>query len=71
MPYAFGGDGATLLIPERLLPTVMETLENVQQKVADMFDLELRAGCVSLRALYRHDVVLSVGRFYLSSQLFL
>lgn len=68
-PYAFGGDGATMLIPARLVGVVKTTLEAVQHKVMQMLGLDLRAGCVPLAALYREGTELSVGRFYLSEQM--
>ncbi|MBY0406488.1 MAG: DUF3095 domain-containing protein [Rickettsiales bacterium] len=69
LPYAFGGDGATVLVPSRLVPVVKATLSHVQAKVEAMFDLQLRAGLVPLSALYAQGTTLSVGRFYLSEQM--
>jgi hypothetical protein len=69
LPYAFGGDGATLLIPARLVAPVKAALEAVQVKVKDTFELELRAGLVPLAALYAQGTHLIVGRFHLSEQM--
>ncbi len=69
IPYAFGGDGATILIPGRLLGAVKEALEAVQAKVAMMLELELRAGCVPVAALLLDGATLSVGRFFLSEHM--
>ncbi len=69
LPYAFGGDGATMLIPARLASRIKATLEAVQAKVELMFGLELRAGLVPIDALYRHGMELEVGRFYLSENM--
>lgn len=66
VPYAFGGDGATALIPAELVPVVRETLGTVQAKVQSVFALELRAGCIALSDLYSHNTTLAVGKFHLS-----
>lgn len=69
VPYAFGGDGASLLVPSRLVGRVKDTLEAVQGKVMDMMGMELCAACIPLAALYRHGTELRVGRFYLSADM--
>ena len=46
IPFFFGGDGATLLIPSFLLDSVMKALIEHQQKTAKNFDLDLRVGQV-------------------------
>lgn len=66
LPYAFGGDGATMLVPGAILPQVIRTLEGVQAKVQSLFNLELRAGAVPLDALYAQGTQLLVGKFHLS-----
>jgi hypothetical protein len=69
LPYAFGGDGATLLVPASALDKVMRAIRAVQANVQQMFDLELRAGCVQLKHLYEQGAKLRVGRYYLSSNI--
>ncbi len=67
VPYAFGGDGATILLPPDLLSQSYEGLAAVRAKVKLMFGLELRIGSVSLRDLYAHQAWLKVGKFELSA----
>jgi hypothetical protein len=66
LPYAFGGDGATMLIPANMIDTVKETLSAVQAKVKSIFDMELRAGCVKVSDLYAKGAWLKVAKFHLS-----
>ena len=66
LPYAFGGDGATILIPQHLVDMVRDTLCAVQTRVKAMFDLELRAGCIPVSALYEQKAWLKVAKFQLS-----
>jgi hypothetical protein len=66
IPYAFGGDGATMLIPPALIDKALIALTAVQAKVKAAFDLDLRAGCVPIKALYGAGASLLVGKFFLS-----
>jgi hypothetical protein len=69
LPYAFGGDGATLLIPARFLPKTLEALSAVQRKIARAFGLDLRAGCAPLQKLHDAGGWLRVSKFRLSPQM--
>ena len=66
LPYVFGGDGATLLIPAELLDKTRVALSAVCAKVRETFDLRLRAGCISLYDLYDRGAHLNVAKFNLS-----
>jgi len=66
IPYAFGGDGATMLIPASLIDKTLQTLAAVQAKVQASFNLELRGGCVPITALYDEGATLMVAKFHLS-----
>ena len=48
IPFVFGGDGATLLVPPSLIATVRQTLSSSQALAKQEFDLELRAGCIAV-----------------------
>ena len=67
LPYAFGGDGATMLIPASLRDEALQALAAVQTKVELAFNLELRTGLVPVQALYDAGCTLLVGKFHLSS----
>lgn len=66
IPYAFGGDGATMLIPPTLVDKALIALTAVAAKVKAAFGLELRVGCVPMKGLYDAGSSLLVGKFYLS-----
>jgi hypothetical protein len=53
LPYAFGGDGATALIPPQVRELVTGALRRTRRLARDGFALELRAGLVPVRALRR------------------
>ena len=46
LPFAFGGDGATLLLPPDLLAPAAEALRGTRRMAHDEFDLDLRLGLV-------------------------
>jgi len=66
LPYVFGGDGATLLIPKDLLEKTRKALSAVCAKVNETFGMTLRAGCVSLHDLYARGATLNVAKFDIS-----
>lgn len=51
IPFFFGGDGATLLLPEVLLDEVIEALHGHRRNAERNFDLRLRVGSVPLTAV--------------------
>lgn len=67
LPYVFGGDGSTLLVPGTHLEACSEALRGVARLARSAYDLELRAGVVSLAELARAGHGVRVARFQLSS----
>jgi hypothetical protein len=51
IPYVFGGDGATFLVPDVHLKSLTDLLEAVQTTVRVKFKLSLRVGAVSVAEL--------------------
>lgn len=66
VPCVFGGDGATMLVPTQTLPQVRKALEAVQSLSIEMFNLELRAGAVSIADLHRENVRVQVTKYELA-----
>lgn len=66
LPYVFGGDGATLLIPPHLEPQVTEALQRTRRFADSAFDLKLRIGVVPLAELKRRGAEVRVAKFQLS-----
>jgi hypothetical protein len=50
-PYVFGGDGASLLIPEKLLPQSKKVLLEASKKAKEAFDLDLRVAAISVKEI--------------------
>ena len=52
IPFFFGGDGATLLVPEGLLEASLTALYQHQQNTLSNFNLHLRVGHYPVREIY-------------------
>lgn len=66
IPYVFGGDGATLLIPESRLSPVERALKGTQRMSEEMFGLSLRIGAVPLKHVREAGARVEVAKFELS-----
>lgn len=66
LPFVFGGDGATLLIPPEHKKEAANTLRRVQRWSQQEFNLELRASVVDLSDVYREGHRLLLGKYQLS-----
>lgn len=51
IPFVFGGDGASMLIPLRFIPQATQALLAVQKMATDEFNLDLRVGIVPIKAI--------------------
>ena len=50
-PYVFGGDGASLLIPSKLLDKSKKVLLEASKKAKEAFDLDLRVAAISVKEI--------------------
>lgn len=69
VPFFFGGDGATFIIPSSILEPVMKALLQHQQNSEQTFNLMLRVGHVPVAAIYDAGHGLSISKLK-ASQLF-
>ena len=61
LPFIFGGDGATLLIPPELRSGAAEALQGVKN-IAKNLDLDLRASIVSVAEIYSRKGSLTISK---------
>jgi hypothetical protein len=66
LPYAFGGDGATVLIPPEVREAVADALRRTRRRARDGFGLELRVGLVPVHELRRRGGQALVAKYQLS-----
>ena len=63
IPYVFGGDGATLLIPERYVARARDALVKMSALSEEMFRLSLRIGFVPLAHIRARGADVQVAKF--------
>lgn len=66
-PFVFGGDGATLLIPNSEVESVCENLAALKMLSIQTHGLELRVGVVSMRELKDQAKSIQVGKFEITA----
>lgn len=66
LPFVFGGDGATMLIPPELYQPTAETLLATQNLARDGFDLRLRVGIVPVADVLAAGYTIKVARLHVS-----
>lgn len=69
IPYFFGGDGATFIIPTLLLKKIILVLENYSLHIKQNTNLTLRVGQVAVRDLNLQKCSLKIVKHRLSEQL--
>jgi hypothetical protein len=69
IPYVFGGDGATLLIPPTLEEPMADALAGLARLASRCFDLELRIGLVPIADVRSHGADVLVARYESSKDL--
>lgn len=62
IPFFFGGDGATLLIPSPLLQRVIQALTEHQKNTLQKFGLHLRVGYVPVAEIYGKSYLLKIAK---------
>jgi hypothetical protein len=66
IPYVFGGDGATMMVPPETLPRVRQALLKTRNLAQTGFGLSLRVGGVPVSRVRRAGVDVLVAKFRLS-----
>ena len=69
IPYFFGGDGATFLIPKNLLEEVLMALNNYRIHIKKTLGLTLRVGSKEVNALYNEGYTIKIAKLKLNSDL--
>ncbi|GAB5554805.1 MAG: DUF3095 domain-containing protein [Saprospiraceae bacterium] len=62
LPFFFGGDGATLLVPPDVLTEIMTALKQHQSNIKTEFNLDLRVGSLAVSEVYANACVLKIAR---------
>ena len=70
IPFFFGGDGASFILPPSILEPVLQALSIYRKSTLNNFDLELRVGTVSVADIYQAGHLLQISKLR-STQLFI
>lgn len=66
IPFFFGGDGATFLVPPSVLDVAMELLLLYKENTRLNFDLDLRVGTLPVQQIYDAGHELQISKFNIS-----
>lgn len=69
IPYFFGGDGATFLVPDSILEELRIALDNYSKHVQKNFQLVLRVGTMPVSELYAKEIQLYIAKLKLNRHL--
>jgi hypothetical protein len=69
VPFFFGGDGASFIIPPTLLDTTMQALLQHRENTKNNFNLELRVGHIPVAEIYEQELALNITKLR-TSELF-
>lgn len=67
LPFFFGGDGATLLVPPSLRDPIMEALQVHRENTFRNYELELRVGSVSVNQIFQAGYDIQIAKAKLNS----
>jgi hypothetical protein len=62
LPFVFGGDGATILVPPSHLHTTLEALSGLAALSRERYGMELRVGRVEAREVYAEGATIEVAK---------
>ncbi|MGN7989654.1 DUF3095 domain-containing protein [Pedobacter sp. 22226] len=63
VPFFFGGDGATFIIPPGIVDEVMKSLLKYKDNTLENFSLDLRVGIIPVEEIYARNHSLQISRF--------
>ncbi len=66
VPFVFGGDGATVVVPPEVRQQTTDALVAVQKLAKDVFELELRIGIVPVADVVDAGYDVKVGKVFMS-----
>ncbi|RQO77852.1 DUF3095 domain-containing protein [Pedobacter sp. KBW01] len=69
VPFFFGGDGATFIVPPGMVSEVMKSLLKYRENTLKAFNIDLRAGVMAVDEIYKAGHQLQISR-YSSSETF-
>jgi predicted nucleic acid-binding protein len=62
IPFIYGGDGASILVPQKILDEVLESLTTLRNNAKYNFKLSLRVGSISIENLKKYGHRLKIAK---------
>ena len=62
IPYFFGGDGSTFIVPNTILEPVLAALNNYSRHIEKTIQLNLRVGHLEVGKVYENNVLLTITK---------
>jgi hypothetical protein len=69
LPFFFGGDGATFILPPTLVEPAIDALLKHQSNSKNNFNIELRVGSVPVSDIYQQNQTLRIAKLRISANL--
>ncbi len=66
IPFFFGGDGATFIVPTVLVEPALKKLTSYQDNVLKNFDLDLRVGSLAVQEIYKEGYHIKLSKYGLT-----
>ena len=66
VPFFFGGDGATFLVPEVLVELAVKKLMAYQTNVMQIYGLDLRVGSIPVNSIYKEGYKIRLSKYGLT-----
>src|SRR5688572_19734973 len=63
IPFVFGGDGITFLVPPEARGEFADLMHGVRKFTSEAFGLDLRIGIVPAQTLYQNNKSIAVGKY--------
>lgn len=67
VPFVFGGDGGTIVVPPEAVEKAKQALLSLKSASESIFGLGLRAGAIPVSEIAKRGAALTVGKFELSA----
>jgi len=71
VPFFFGGDGATFIVPPTIIDSAMSALLLFRANTSENFNLDLRVGTVLVSTIYEQGHELKISKFKSSKTLYI
>lgn len=71
IPFFFGGDGATFIVPPTVIDSAMSALLKFKENTLKNFNIDLRAGTIPVSSIYQEGHELRISKFKSSQTLYI